>query len=429
MTQKEATTTRASIPGPETILRRELDNGIVVLAYENFSSPSVVLHGQVRAGSLAVPRRLAGLADFAADMLMRGTERRDFAAINESIESVGASLGFEASWHATSFTGRSLAEDLPLLLDVAADCLRHPIFPPDQVEKVRGEVLTAIEQRSHDTRRTAMLNFYETLYDGHPMGLSSLGYTDSISAITRDDLREFYESFFRPTGMVVVVVGAVRAEEAVAAVDRVLGDWRVETPAPVVEIPPLSRPGEVRRKEVALPGKTQADLVLGYIGPSRKDPDYQAARLANTILGVFGIYGRIGDSVRDRDGLAYYVYTTLVPSLTPAPWMAIAGVHPDNVERALEGILNEIRRLREEPIPPEELENNKSYLIGSLPIGLETNAGIATTLEAMEIYGLGLDYLQRYPAIIGGLTAEEVQAIAQKYLDPAAYTLSIAWPA
>ncbi len=416
-----------SVPGPDTIARRELPNGVIALASENRASPSVVIEGRVWVDGL-VSRAQAGLPNFVREMLTRGTVKRDFATIAETVESAGASFGFDSDWFSTSFSGRCLAEDLPLLLEIIADCLRQPTFPADQVDKVRGEILTSLEQRAYDTRRMAMLTFYETLYEGQPIGISSHGYHDSVSALSRADLVKFYQQRYGPERMIVAVVGAVPAERALIEVEQVLGDWQRQTPAAPLVIPPAVRPLTMRRREITIPGKSQADLVLGNVGLMRNHPDYFAARLANTILGVFGMMGRIGENVRERQGLAYYAYSALAASLAAGPWMAIAGVHPDNVERAVQSILDEMRRLQDEPVPEDELADNKSYLIGSMPLTLETNDGIAATLEAMEAYNLGLDYLQRYPALIEAVTAEDVQRVARTYLDTEAYTLAIARP-
>ena len=417
-----------SVPGPETIVRHEMGNGLICQVYENFASPSVVVDVRLRAGSLSVPRERAGLAGFVADMLMRGTESRDFETINETIESVGASLGFDADWMATGAGGRCLSEDLALFMDVLADCILHPTFPQEHITKVRGEILTSLEQRLDDTRRMATLRFYETLYEGHPLGISGLGYEDSIAAIERADLWAFYRDWYRPEGVIVTIVGAIRAQDAIGQVERTLGAWGSEGACKELVLPVPSRPTSPVRSEVDVPGKTQADLVLGFVGLTRRNPDYVAARVANTVLGVFGMMGRIGERVREQLGLAYYAYSTLVSGLAPGPWMAIAGVDPANLDPAVESILDEIVRLREELVTEQELEQTKSYRIGSMPLALETNSGIAGTLQAMEVFDLGLDYLERYPSLIASITAEDVRRVARTYLDPNSYVLAVAKP-
>ncbi len=175
-------------------------------------------------------------------------------------------------------------------------------------------------------------------------------------------------------------------------------------------------------------GKTQSDVVLGWLGMTRTDPDYMKAGLANNILGVFGMMGRLGDNLRDRQGLAYYVYSRLEAGLGAGPWAAVAGVNPANVQRTVDGIRGEVRRLRQEPVSADDLANSQLSLTGSLPLRLETNEGVAGALLDMERYGLGLDYLQRYAGLVNAVTVQDVQEMAQKYLDPDVYVLAVAGP-
>ncbi len=417
-----------SIPGPEDILRRELPNGIVVLVRENPTNPTVVVSGYLEVGSRDEPPEQAGLASFTASALSRGTVHRTFDQIYEEVESVGASFGISAGVHSTGFGAKCLAEDLPRILDVLADVLRHPVFPAKEVDKLRGEIITDLEERAHDTRRMAALTFRELAYPpGHPYGRSVDGYIETISPLQADDLRNFYRAHYSPRGMVIVLVGAVEAERAVEMVERAFGDW--DGPAPNrPSLPPVAPPEEVRQKFVPIPGKTQTDIVLGYPGPARTDPDFLDAVVCNTILGVFGMMGRLGDKVRDEEGLAYYSYSRVEGGRGPGPWTVIAGVNPANVERALESIRAEIRRISQEPVPPDELADSQAFLTGSLPLRLETSDGVARAILEMERYGLGLDYLQRYSDLIWAITPERVLAVARRYLNPDAYILALAGP-
>jgi len=418
-----------SVPGPETITRRVLDNGVVALARENFSAHSVIIAGYLRVGSLDETTEQAGLAAFTAAMLSRGTTHRSFSEINETVESIGASVSVRGGVHLTSFSAKCLAEDLPLISEVLADILQNPTFPPAEVEKVRGEFLTGLKQRDDNTRARADLAFRALLYSkDHPYGRASDGYLETIRNLTREDLVEFYRRFFRPQGMIVVVVGAVEREEALAQLERTLGAWHLNTPRPPQVLPPIPPLTGVRREVVPMPGKYQSDLILGYPGIPRRHPDYFPASMANMILGVVGMYGRLGDNVRDTQGLAYYVSSRLEAGLGPGPWAAMAGVNPQNVDRAVNGILDEIRRLRDTEVEPEELSDAQTYSIGSLPLRLETNEGVGHAILDMELFDLGLDYLQRYPALIKAVTVEQIQAAAQKYLDPEVYALAVAGP-
>lgn len=417
-----------SIPGPKDIKRHQLPNGIVVLVRENHVSPSVVVGGYLQVGACDERPEQAGLAVFTAGGLMRGTVNRTFEQIYEELESVGASVGVSGGTHTTGFGAKSLAEDLPLALDTLADVLRQPIFPGDEIEKLRGEILADLAERVHDTQRMAGLTFNELAYpEGHPYARSLSGYTETIGALNRDDLAEFYAGGYGPLGMVIVVVGAVEAADALAQIEAVFGDWEggAYERAPLPDAPRIT---EVRRQVVSIPDKTQSDIILGYPGPARAAPDFLDAFVCNTILGVFGLMGRLGEKVREEQGLAYYSYSRVSGGPGPGPWRVIAGVNPANVEPALAGIRAELRRICEEPVKAEELDDSKAFITGSLPLQLETNEGVAQAILNMERYELGLDYLQRYADLIGEITVEQVQAVARHWLDPDAYALAIAGP-
>jgi zinc protease len=179
---------------------------------------------------------------------------------------------------------------------------------------------------------------------------------------------------------------------------------------------------------VPISGKSQCDLVLGCVGPRRGDPDFLEARMANNIFGVFGMYGRLGDVVREKHGLAYYAYSQLTGGLGPGPWEMVAGVNPKNVDLAVDLIVKEMKRMVTAKVTPEELADNKSFFIGRLPLQLETNEGVAGMLESIELYDLGLDYLRRYPSLITAINRDRVQAAAAHYLDPQRHAVAVAGP-
>ncbi|MGD1994148.1 MAG: pitrilysin family protein, partial [Anaerolineae bacterium] len=415
-------------PGPEDIFRYELDNGIVLLVRQNDASPSVVISGHLAVGSLDESPEQAGLAAITASALSRGTANRTFDQIYEEIESVSASFGVSAGAHHTTFGGKSLAEDLPLLLDVVADVLRHPTFPAREVYKLQGELLTDLEERDHNTRRMAALTFYELAYpSNHPYSRSVSGYMETVSQLTRDDLADFYAGGYAPEGMVLVIVGAIEAQAARAYVEEALGDWSGQA-YDRSPLPPAPPPTETRRAFVPIRGKSQADIWLGNPGPCRNDPTFIDAAVCNTILGVFGMMGRLGDTVRNEQGLAYYAYSRVRGGLGPGPWSVIAGVDPTNVEQAVDSIQAEIRRIRQELVPPEELADSQTFLIGSLPLRLETNEGVARAIRDIERYDLGLDYIQRYADMMLAVTPDKIRSVAQQWLDPDTYNLAIAGP-
>jgi zinc protease len=177
-----------------------------------------------------------------------------------------------------------------------------------------------------------------------------------------------------------------------------------------------------------MPDKSQSDIVLGLPGPRRSAPDYLEASIANTILGVFGMMGRLGQTVREEQGLAYYAYSSLQGGLGPSPWSVSTGVAPQNVEKAISSVIDEVERLLKEPIPIEELDDTKAFRTGSLPVGLETNDGLAGVITDIEFYGLGLDYLQELPDRINGMTVDTVQRAAGSYLSVDQLAIVVAGP-
>jgi zinc protease len=429
-------TQELSLPDPESIVRQELDNGITVLARSNFLSPSVVVTGYLRVGSVDDLAEKLGLASFVAEMLDHGTKHRSFEEISDSVESIGSSLGVGGGLHVTSFRTKCLAEDLDHIVAILADVLRHPTFPKVEMEKVRGQLLTGLHERDNDTQSMANLTFLKLAYpEGHPYGRSADGYIETINTIGRDDLAAFHANYYRPARAIVSIAGAVDPLDAVQKINKALGDWQPADPRPPQQVPDLVFPGggsqlpRLRREVRDMPDKAQTDIVLGVPGIDRQDPDYYKARTANTILGTFGMGGRLGDAVRDEQGMAYYVYSRLAAHLGPGPWRVATGVNPANVDRAIDTIVAEIHRIRDEPVAEDELDDAKAYMTGSLPLALETNGGVASTLLDMELYDLGLDYLQRYPDIINAVSVEDVQAAAQRVFPNETYALAIAGPA
>jgi zinc protease len=184
----------------------------------------------------------------------------------------------------------------------------------------------------------------------------------------------------------------------------------------------------VARKVITMPGKTQSDILLGGPGPTRKHPLFMAARLANSILGVFGMGGRIGEFVRERGGMAYYAGATVNGGIGPGAWYAYAGVNPKNVETATELIVREIKKVTSRKVTPAELEDNQNFFIGRLPLGLETNEGVAAWLSTMEVHELGLDYLQRYNGLVRAVTRDDVLEAARTFLSIENYALAVAGP-
>jgi len=417
-----------SLPGPDDITRLQISNGIVVLARPNFNSPSVALTGYLPTGAIFEPDEKLGLADFTASALMRGTSRRDFQGIYDALESAGASLGFDSGTHTTTFGGKALAEDLDLLLELLSESLRQPVFPSEQVERLRAQLLASLQIRAQDTGEMASMAFDQIVYAGHPYSRPEDGYIETVQAITRQDLVDYHRRYFGPRGMVIVVVGAVEPSRVVERVESALGDWRNPEQPEQPPLPPLAALPATQSRRVDIPGKYQSDIVMGVAGPPRRSPDFMAASLGNSVLGQFGMMGRIGDVVRERAGLAYYASSSLSGGLGPGPWSVSAGVAPANVDKAIDLIRQEIARFVNAPVSAEELADSQANFTGRLPLTLESNSGVAGALLNLERYDLGLDYYRRYHDLVLGVTADDVLDAARRYLHPDQMGIGIAGP-
>jgi zinc protease len=415
---------------PESVTRRPLPNGAVVLVREHRAHPAVAVRGYLPAGVRMDPPGLDGLSVLAASMLTRGTARYASQELALILDSLGANLAVHADIDGTGFSARCLAEDAGQVLDLLAEVLLRPTFPSDEVEKQRAKIITAIRESRHDTRAAADKSFRAAAYpERHPHHRPAEGEEETVAAMTRDDLAGFHRQWYRPDGLAVAVVGDVAAQWVVDRLAVAFDGW---TPSPAPPLPPVPRasPAEtVQRRRVEIPGKTQADIVLGVPGFSRTSPEYYGGMMADLILGRLGLMGRLGATVRDEEGLAYYVYSQAQAGFFGGPWAVRAGVNPANVVRAIEGVLREIDGLHREPVRGNELRDARDYVTGSLALRLETDGGLAQALLEIELFDLGLDYLLRFPALIAAVTPEQMGEAARRYLRLNGYTVATAVPA
>lgn len=408
---------KSSLPGPDDISRRELENGIVLLVRPNFNTLSVSVSGYLTAGSLYEPLQKMGLADFVSSTLMRGTETHTFQEIYSGLESIGASLALSGGTHTAGFSGKSLGTDLEILIGSIGEVLRQPTFPEDHVERVRSQLLTALDLRAQNTSEMASLAFDEIVYEGHPYQYPNDGMPDTVSAITRQDLIAFHRRHYGPRGMVIAIAGAVEPERAFQSVVKALGDWDNPEQPTVKTVPPAPALEETTSRHYTIPDKSQTDIVLGAAGPSRCSPDFYPGKIGNSVLGQFGMMGRIGEAVRKNAGLAYYAYSSLSSSMGPGPWTVSAGVDPEDTERVIQLIMDELERFLDQPVSEEEFSDSQSSYIGKLPLALESNAGVAGSLLNIERYQLGLDYFHRYEDMIREIAPQDAHRVANTYLN------------
>ncbi len=413
---------RAALPR-----RAELPNGLVVIFHENHLNPTVAIHGLMKAGAVFDPPHRSGLSSFVASMLDRGTVNRTAFQQAEALESIGASLHFEPGPETVAFSGNTLAEDLGQVLDVLADALQRPALIPEQIEKARDELLTRVKISSENTGYVASRVANEILFPPqHPYHRPSIGTEESLRAVSREELASFHAAHYGPNAAILVLAGDVSPESGLDQVRHSFAAWpRLERPDPLV-VPAAPALERTERRTMAMKGKSQVDVAFAISGIARTDPDYYAAMVSNFVLGGGSLSSRLMDQLRDRQGLVYGVYSSVNAGIGAGPIQIRAGTNPTNLDRTVDGILTQVKRMHEEGPTEGELSEAVSYLTGVFPVRLETNAGVASQLLGAELYGLGMDYIQRYPSIIRGVTLEAVRAAAKRYLRPDPHALAIA---
>ena len=408
--------------------RITLDNGAVVVAKETHKTPAVALHLAVRAGSICDPPGEPGATFLLSRVIDRGTATRTADQIAEELDSRGVSLTIAVNRHQISASCTCLTEDFEDVLALAGDILMAPSVPDTELATRKGEVITAIRQDQDNPAVRAVEALMAILYGAdHPYGRPQKGMIESVEALSAERLRALHQERFAPGELTAVIVGDVETAQAVGSAERIFGRWRALQPRPVlVPAPPAA---EMRRRLVIpMMNKAQADIAYGFVAISRPDPGYYAALLMNNALGQYAIGGRLGDNIRERQGMAYYVSSVLDANVVPGPLLIRAGVSTANVDRAIAAVDAELTHIRTEGLTARELNESRQFLIGSMPRALETNAGIAGFLQAAEFFGLGLDYDLRLPALLSAVTLEQANDAARRVLDPDRAAVVIAGP-
>jgi zinc protease len=408
--------------------RAMLDNGVVVLAKETKTTPAVAINLAVRAGSACDPSDAPGTTWLLSRVIDRGTARRSADDIADVLDSRGISVSVTVTRHLFTIACICLAEDFEPVMTLLGEMVMMPSLPAEEVETRKGQVITAIRQDDDNPLVRASESLMALLYpDGHPYGRATKGSIEVVETLTRDRLLTLHDQRFAPTELSAVVVGDVSPGHAHDVAAGIFGGWRNATPLPVT-LPPVRHATRRQRLIVPMMNKAQADIAYGFTTITRRDPDYYAFWLMNNVFGQYSIGGRLGDSIRERQGMAYYVSSALDANVAEGPLVIRAGVSPSNVDRAVASIDEEITKLLTEGLTPKELDESRRYLIGSIPRALETNAAIANFLQNAEFFGLGLDYDVRLPDLLGAVTLEQANTAARRALHPDRATLVIAGP-
>lgn len=394
----------------------------------NPATPAVTFMLAFDAGSVFDPPSRPGLAAFTARMIDRGTPEHSADALAEAIEGRGASVEAASNRQSLTFTATCLEDDFEPMLALVARMAQAPTFPDDQIELRRQETLTRIAQDAENTGARATAAFFDRLYgEGHPYAHAPRGTAASIEALTRADLEAFHRARIGPERLTAAIVGDIDEARARDAVARTLASWAPAGRDEPGELPAPAPPAVRDHSRIDVPGKSQADIAYGFLGPGRLDEGYYAFWVMNTVLGQYGMGGRLGENIREQQGMAYYAYSSYDAARTPGPLLVRAGVDPANVDRAIAAIDHEIARIASGGVTQEERDNAVRYLIGSIPRMLETNAGTAQFLVTVEQFGLGEGFERRLPGLLSAVTVEQASAAAAA-LDPDRAVVAVAGP-
>lgn len=399
--------------------REVLPNGAVLLVAERPAIPIVVVRVGLPGGAVHDPADALGVANLTAELLTRGTARRSGPELDRAIEFVGGSLEAGAGSDGAAVTLSVLKKDLALGLDLLAEVLRQPTFPADELARKVTDIQGALRRSEQEPDTVAARELGRMMFPGHPYGRPVSGTIESVGKLTREQVTAFHQRHYRPDEANIVVVGDVTVGEIRRELLQRLAGWAAP-PVPVAPVPkpPLAGPAEERKIVRDL---TQTTVLLGRPAIRQDDPDYFPLTVATYVLGG-GSASRLYTRVREERGLAYSVYSSLLPARYGASYLVSLQTRTDGVGEAVGLTRVEMARFGREPVAPRELSLAKSYLIGSFPMRLDTSGKLARFLGAVEESGLGLDYPERYKERIARVTAADVQRVAAKYLDPATFS-------
>ena len=408
--------------------RRRLANGmrIAVAPIPTLRSASVVL--TVEAGQWFEPVGRPGVARLTAQTMLRGTRDKSATEWADAIDALGAVARLDVGAHAAVFGAQCLGDDIPALLGLMAETLRRPALNADDLEFVRGQTLAQLERDERDTRAVVDRVWRTLVYPKtHPFHEPGIGDAGIVRTATVEEIRDYHQTAIRPDGAILIVAGAATADAVVAAAERAFGDWRASGVTSARDVPEVALAGTVRRTEV-VPDKTQSDVLIGWPGMPRTDPRFVAARVTNMVYAADTFASRAGNVIRDQLGLAYYVFSGMGASRGQSPWIVRMGVNPANVRRAIEVALEELRKVTLGEIGDDDLSLAKDKLVGELDVALESPGGVASMVLEAELFDLGEDHFERYPAALRAVTKEQVVETARTFLPPERHAAVVAGP-
>jgi predicted Zn-dependent peptidase len=411
---------RVKLPRP---IEAKLQNGLRVLILEDHRTPAVFVQLHIGgAGALFEPPNMTGLANATAQMLREGTQSRTSVQIAEEIDRLGASLGAAGSFGSSQvvLNASGLSNNFDSWFALAVDVLLNPSFPKDELEKLKQRLRAQLRQQRSAANFLVNERFSHAVYGDHPAAIVS-PTSESLDALTQAALTKWHRERYAPQNALLAIAGDVRAEELIPQLEKWFAGWEmidVKRPRPANPVPATARKVYL----VHRPNSVQTTVALGNIAIDRRSPDYIPMVVMNHILGG-GVSGRLFLNLREEKGYTYGVYSDFSALRYPGPWRAGGSMRTEVTAGALVEFLKEINRIRDQTVPSAELEDSKRAIAARFALSLEQPTAILGLAVSRIQYRLPEDYWDTYPTKIMAVTAEDVQRVARKYLDPEAMQL------
>jgi zinc protease len=393
-----------------------LSNGLRIVVLESHKVPTFNMQMVVLSGGLADSNDYRGLATFTAALLRDGTSKRSSKDIAEQIDALGGTIasgsGLSALTSTVSTSG--LIENLDQTLDIFADVVRNPTFPAGEVEKYKSRTLAQLQFQRSNPQFLAQEQFSRAIYGEHPAAFITPPVS-SIKRLSSKDLANFHSTYYRPNNAILAIVGDVTLKEVLPKIEKAFGDWQ-KADVPATTIPAAPSQAASRIFLIDRPGSVQTVLQLGTLGIERTNPDYFSLLLADRILGG-GPAARLFMNLREDKGYTYGAYSGFSGSKFRGTWISSSEVRTDVTEGAMKEFMYELKRLRDEKVTADELENAKRAIVGSFALSLEQPQSLLQNIITQKIYDLPADYWDTYPQKVAAVTADDIQKVAQQYID------------
>jgi predicted Zn-dependent peptidase len=417
----------ALAPAPQLTLppiqKRALSNGLPVWLVESHEVPLIQVNLVVQAGSGDDPAGKFGLGSLAAAMLDEGAGSRSALEIADVVEFLGATLTTTSSYDASAVRLNVPVARLGDALPVMADVVLRPTFPQEELERLRQERITSLLQARDDAASIAAMAFSRIVFGGtHRYGTGAIGTEATLKAFTVADLRTFHTTFYQPSNAALVVVGDVTADQVLPQLEKQFGGWQ-GMPVKRAVVPVAAQLTRGQIYIVDKPDAEQSQIRIGWVGVPRPTPDYFPLVVLNTVLGG-SFTSRLNQNLREQHGYAYGASSGFDMRLSAGPFVAAAGVQTDKTAEALNEFFNELNAIGK-PIGAEELAKAKNYVALGFPAEFETSGDLSRNLEELIIYKLPDTYFERYIANVQAVTADAVQKVAARYIQPSRFAVVV----